>query len=157
ATLYHLVAGKPPFASESLPELITLHETAARPTVPRGSHPRTAIAAIDALVARMMAPRPEDRFADHDELLRAIEQASLQHTRPAGLWVRGIASLVDLVLVALVSTLASNLLLDGRDVYLGEILAVAFAYTTLAVGRWRTTIGKALFELEVVTAGDGRR
>ena len=56
ATLYHLVSGRPPFQADSVVELASMHATAARPPLPRGANPRTSIAAIDALVGRMMAP-----------------------------------------------------------------------------------------------------
>jgi hypothetical protein len=64
----------------------------------RAGQPRTAIAAIDTLCSRMMAPSPADRFASYDELIRAIELASVEHSRPAGLWARSIATLVDLTI-----------------------------------------------------------
>src|SRR5690242_2662949 len=62
ATLYHLVSGKPPFQAASVAELQTLHESAERPLLPRKSQARMHINALDALIAKMMAPRPEDRF-----------------------------------------------------------------------------------------------
>ena len=95
ATLYHLVSGQPPFVAETVDELVSMHATAARPHVPRKGHARTAIAAIDQLFARMMAPDPDDRFASYDELLRELELASTQHTRPAGVTVRSIATGID--------------------------------------------------------------
>ena len=36
----------------------------------------------------MMAPRADDRFASYDELIRALELTSVEHMRPAGIWVR---------------------------------------------------------------------
>jgi hypothetical protein len=157
ATLYHLVSGRPPFVADSVDQLITLHATAARPSVPRGANPRTMITAIDALIARMMAPDPKDRFGSYDELLRAIELASVELTRPAGFWVRSVASAVDLILVAIVLGLVAvgrELVgLGDGDIAMGRYgFAVAAIYGALAIRRWGTTAGKALLELEVVSA-----
>ncbi|HEY5948145.1 MAG TPA: protein kinase [Kofleriaceae bacterium] len=161
ATLFHLVSGRPPFLADSVDQLITLHATAARPSLPRAGNRRTMITAIDALIARMMAPNPADRFASYDELLRAIELASLQHTRPAGFWVRGIASLVDFILVMMALGILQGLrevTIGGNDDVSGRIaLPLAALYTMLALRRWGTTAGKALFELEVVSLATSQR
>ncbi len=156
ATLFHLVSGRPPFRADSPAELVTLHETAARPSVPRGANPRTAIAAIDALIGRMMAPRPDDRFASYDELLRAIEMASAEHTRPAGFWTRLMAAGFDSLVVGAVLTLfavAVTLLAneDTAEVTINALVFPALAtYHSIASRRWGTSIGKSLFEIEVV-------
>jgi eukaryotic-like serine/threonine-protein kinase len=161
ATLFHLVSGRPPFVADSVDQLLTMHETAARPSVPRGANPRTMITAIDALIARMMAPNPADRFASYDELLRAIELASVQHTRPAGLWVRGIALGVDFILCLIVLGVAQALRVliagSGSNGFGNFAPTVVAIYTTLAIGRWGTTAGKALFELEVVSVTTSQR
>jgi hypothetical protein len=163
ATLFHLVSGDPPFRADSAAALVTLHATAARPNVPRGANPRTAIAAIDALIARMMAPRPEDRFASYDELLRGIELASAEHTRPAGFWARWMAAGFDLLVVGLVLTLiavAVTLLSSARSAELTVgplVIPVLALYHVVATHRWGTTIGKTLFELEVVTIDTATR
>jgi hypothetical protein len=161
ATLYHLVAGKPPFEAATAAELATLHRTAERPGVPRIGHTRTAIAAIDALVARMMAPDPAERFATYDELLRALELASAAHTKPAGFWVRGMATATEAALVAIVLALVSALLeLLGAPAFdiTGKLfLPVMSVMQALSIGRWGTTPGKALFELEVAAVATGAR
>jgi serine/threonine-protein kinase len=164
ATLYHLVSGRPPFVAESVDELVTLHRSAPRPSVPRGKSPRTRVAAVDALVTRMMAPDPARRFASYDELLAAIDAVSIEHTKPAGFLVRTIATGVDLTLASFAVVLvrvavvavwrpAGDLRLNmGAYVfYLGALFA------TFAIGRWGTTPGKALFELEVVAFANGQR
>jgi eukaryotic-like serine/threonine-protein kinase len=161
ATLYHLVSGKPPFEAESVEQLVSLHATAARPSVPRG--PRRAlgaIRAIDALCTRMMAARPEDRFASYDDLLRAIDLASIAHTRPAGFWARNVARLLDLILISIVVALGESIiaLLAGGPLEDGPAWVVTFAlYDTIAVARWGKTIGKSLIELEVLDTATGTR
>ncbi len=162
ATLYHLVSGAPPFVADTVDQLLTLHATAARPSVPRGANPRTMITAIDALIARMMAPDPADRFASYDELLRAIELASVELARPAGFWVRGVATTVDLMLAVLVLVIVQGALelldLSSGDIAMSRIgFVVAALCAALAIGRWGTTAGKALLELEVISAATGGR
>jgi Protein kinase domain/RDD family len=153
ATLYHLISGKPPFQADSIDELLSMHATSVRPTVPRRGIPRTQIGAIDALISRMMAARPEDRFADYDELLRAIELASNAQTRPGGLWVRTIAMGIDFVIVTIAMALVFSLIgLFVDQAFHDE--AVQFTtfllYDAFAVARWGRTLGKGIFELEIV-------
>jgi uncharacterized RDD family membrane protein YckC len=153
ATLYHLISGKPPFQADSVDQLISMHATSARPAVPRKGIPRTQIGAVDALISRMMAAKPADRFADYDELLRAIELASAAQTRPGGLWARTFAMGIDFVVITLVMAAAFGIL--------GKIFAVDWydeaiqftgmlVYYTVFTARWGRTLGKAIFELEVV-------
>jgi uncharacterized RDD family membrane protein YckC len=168
ATLYHLIAGKPPFQSDSVDELLSAHATAARPGLPRRAAPRTRIGAIDALCAKMMAARPEDRFASYDDLLRAIELASLAHTRPAGFWARSLALAIDCLIMAVITGITTLAVYganrsssdgeqaNGIDVDL-SMFPLLLVYTTLATWRWGATAGKALFELEVVDMETGGR
>jgi hypothetical protein len=160
ATLYHLMSGRPPFQGDSMEQLLTQHATAPRPVLPSRLIRSTEITALDALIARMMAVRPQDRFATYDDLLRAIELISAEHTRPAGIWVRTMAAIIDLglsaMMVAILSVLATGE--DGGDSRILRFGCVfALVYRTIAVARWGTTAGKALFELEVVSVATARR
>jgi uncharacterized RDD family membrane protein YckC/predicted Ser/Thr protein kinase len=163
ATLFHLVAGRPPFEADGLEELRSKHATADRPALPRRSgQPRTTVAAIDALCSRMMAPAPTDRFASYDELIRAIELASVAHARPAGLWVRSMATLVDLLIAMLLAAalvLPLRLALTGHGGSLGSspIFMAYMVYAIALVARNGRTLGQGLFELEVVDVATGAR
>jgi serine/threonine-protein kinase len=168
ATLFHLVSGKPPFEADTLDGLLSKHSSAERPTLPRrAGTPRTTIAAIDALCGRMMAPSPADRFASYDELIRAIELASVEHMRPAGFWVRSMAGMVDLMIgglavgaVVLVGALLSYVV--GRGMRESGLLN-DFAFATYGLGlialiaRRGRTLGQSLFELEVIDTRTGER
>jgi len=159
ATLFHLASGHPPFQADSVDALVTLHASAARPTLPRRGQPRSQIGAIDKLCATMMAPRPEDRFGSYDELIRAIELASAVHTRPAGLLVRSIATLIDFGIVAVALGLL-YLLLDVLGIpqpAVPLLFPLVALYQAVAVQRWGRTLGKALFELEVVDVASAGR
>jgi WD40 repeat protein/serine/threonine protein kinase len=70
-TLYFLLTGRPPFAGESLTQLLLQHQMAqaapleqARPDV----HPVLA-----AVIGRLLAKRPEDRYQTPDEAALALE------------------------------------------------------------------------------------
>jgi len=158
ATLFQLVAGRPPYQAQTAAELRTMHESAERPSLPRGMVPRTQSTALDALIARMMAPRPEDRFESYDQLLHAIELASTQYTRPAGFWVRASALGIDMILVAIAATIGHLLVAGNGDYSMSRYgIPLAAALQVIGVGRWGSTIGSALFELEVVTVDTARR
>src|SRR5207248_56024 len=157
ATLYHVVSGKPPFQAATVDELVSLHRTANRPQLAKKGHTRTSVAAIDSLVARMMAPDPKHRFASYDELLRALELASVRHTRPAGIFVRSIATFIDLMIVTIVLTLAGALLTGNGGIAMPFVLPFLIALQTFALAARGTTPGKALFELEVVSIATGRK
>jgi predicted Ser/Thr protein kinase/uncharacterized RDD family membrane protein YckC len=166
ATLYHLVAGKPPFEADTLDALLSKHSSALRPSVPRrAGQARTTIAAIDALCSRMMAPAATERFASYDELIRAIELASVEHMRPAGFWVRSMAVLVDLFVAMLAAgAVAGAAYFTGlADWFTGEgnmgwlIFPVYIIGAILLIARRGRTPGQALFELEVIDVTTGQR
>jgi predicted Ser/Thr protein kinase len=160
ATLFHLVAGKPPFEADDLGVLLSKHASAERPALPRRSGtPRTTIAAIDALCSRMMATSPADRFASYDDLIRAIELASVEHMRPAGLAVRSMTTLVDLLIAsaatfAVLGLLALLVRRGGGD--WGGFVFVFYALIgTVSIARTGRTPGQWLFELEVINVATG--
>ena len=61
ATLYEIVTGKPPRQGNSRQELLELART-AQPAAPRRLSPRCP-RALEAVVLKAMAPRPQDRYA----------------------------------------------------------------------------------------------
>jgi uncharacterized RDD family membrane protein YckC len=158
ATLHHLVAGKPPFEGDSLDELVTRHREGPRPRLAEGRRAR-ALSAIDHVIARMMAKRPDDRFASYDELLDELDRVSPARTRVAGAWVRGLAALIDMLAIAL-ATLPAQLAADQLDRTINGNLAVALIaplYVMIALSRWGTTLGRWLLDLEVVAVPGLRR
>src|SRR6185295_68342 len=161
ATLFHLVSGRPPFEADSLDALLSKHSSAERPVVPRRSgQPRTTIAAIDALCARMMALKPDQRFASYDELIRAIELASTEHMRPAGLWVRMMAAFADLMITMTVTLVLCIpfFVIGANDHQFGLFLVLLYPiYRTVLIARTGRSLGLWLFELEVVDVETGNR
>ena len=162
ATLYHLVSGKPPFEAENSDALRTKHATAIRPAIVRHTgQPRAAVTAVERLCARMMAPEPADRFASYDELLRELDLTSVEHTRPAGVSVRTMAVLVDLVttlFIVGVGAVIVEAIGYGPNINIGPVLIFAFgAFTFVLLARYGRTAGQALFELEVTDVATGTR
>jgi hypothetical protein len=158
ATLYQLVSGKPPYQADTVAALVTLHESAARPAIPRGLVPRTQGSALDVLIAKMMAPNPADRFASYDELLRAIENVSAQYTRPGGFVARAIGKAIDLAAISIIVGVVLALVPTDERLPADTIGFTVFAITQfLLVGRFGSTLGYALFELEVASIESGRK
>jgi tRNA A-37 threonylcarbamoyl transferase component Bud32 len=72
--LYHLVAGQPPFAAEDEYEIFSQHvqKMPAPPSQVCGDVPP----ALDAIILRALAKRPDDRFASAQEMAKALLRAS---------------------------------------------------------------------------------
>ncbi|GAA1081763.1 serine/threonine-protein kinase [Tsukamurella spumae] len=76
--LYELLVGRPPFTANSISEMMR-HHLLSPPPRPSVDAPRQLPAALDAVVAKGMAKRPEDRYATCGSLARAAA-AALQGT-----------------------------------------------------------------------------
>jgi len=78
---YELLCGDPPFVSDNPFELVTKHSQ--EPIPPPSRKGGTLGPAGDALVTRLLAKSPTDRFADLEQALRALEelQTALQPRR----------------------------------------------------------------------------
>jgi hypothetical protein len=156
-TLFHLIAGRPPFEAATVAELVALHQAAQRPALPRDRRPRATIAAIDRLLARMFAADPRERFATYDDLVRALDQLSADHARPVGFWVRAVATGIDLVIAMSIVSIVQLFDPQLGAAYGSVLLPIAAAITTLAIAVRGTTPGKALFDLELFSPATGQR
>ncbi len=76
AILFELLEGRPPFIAPSSLAVLRLHESAPPPPLTREAPP-----AIATIVARCLAKRPEDRYAEPAALRDALESA-LDDVRP---------------------------------------------------------------------------
>jgi serine/threonine protein kinase len=70
-TFYHLLTGRPPFMSESVPALMGMH--VLEPPVPPEERVRRVPKALSDMVLRMLAKLPEERFQTMGEVIRALE------------------------------------------------------------------------------------
>lgn len=71
---YYLLTGSPPFPGGSVVERLSRHAREPAPDV-RAVRP-DASPALAAVLSRMLAKRPEDRYANYDDLLAALDAAS---------------------------------------------------------------------------------
>ena len=78
ATLFQMLAGRPPFAGETRDELLTQHCQA--PVPPLGRFNPAVSEGTMTVVARAMAKKPEDRYPDAAAMLRDLE--ALRHGTP---------------------------------------------------------------------------
>ncbi len=142
-TLYHLIAGQPPFFSQSPVAVMSMHVT-DRATRIRARSPQTP-ETVERLVDRMMAKEPSDRFDDYDQLLTALRATRPGVKRHIGFWKRGAAVGIDLALLGALGWLVGWL-----------ALPLAAAYFIVAHAAWGRTAGKWLLGLRV-TARDGEK
>lgn len=69
-TLFHLLAGKPPFAGISVPQKIVAHATAA---IPFAELPRAVPTELRAVIAKALAKVPEERFQTPAQFAEALK------------------------------------------------------------------------------------
>lgn len=73
ASLFHILAGKPPFLHQSVTETIKMRLTNPAPDL-RSVRPDVSRATSN-VVAKMLATKPADRFDSYDSLIDALQQA----------------------------------------------------------------------------------
>jgi uncharacterized RDD family membrane protein YckC/predicted Ser/Thr protein kinase len=142
ATFYHLVCGRPAFVADTPMAIVVQHCTKPPPPV-REVNP-TVPPRLAAVLERMLAKMPRDRYQDYDALLTDLEAARPRQATVAGFWARSIAWLLDLVPLVLLS-------LFGK---LGQLLFAA--YCIGCWWRWGATFGKWLLRLKVERADGGQ-
>ena len=159
ATLFYLLAGRPPFEDRSTTDLLTKVASQPAPSlrVVRPDLPRR----LTLIVARCLAKRPQDRFADYPALSAALTPFSSARLRHAPIVRRAVAGWIDSNLIAIPTVGLVRLL--GLEIYspahVGHALAgsaiaaaVTAAYYGVLEGQWGAGAGKALFGLRVVDA-----
>jgi serine/threonine protein kinase len=71
-SLYVMVTGRPPFHGETALEIMTRHAT--EPVVPPDLVVKDLPRGLSDIILKMLAKKPEDRYADAGELIKALEQ-----------------------------------------------------------------------------------
>jgi hypothetical protein len=71
-TLYVLLTGKPPFEGRTVHEVLSKHASA--PVIPPDAVAKRVPKALSALLERMLAKKPEERFPDMGAVIAALEQ-----------------------------------------------------------------------------------
>src|SRR4051812_36924737 len=159
ATLFYLLAGRPPFDDRNTTDLLT--KVASQPAPSLASLRPDLPRRLTHVVSRCLAKLPQERFADYAALAAALAPFSSARLRHAPIVQRALAGWIDSNLVALPTVGAVWLL--GLQVYSpshmgGALLAGAIAtammvlYYGLLEGHWGAAAGKAILGLRVVDA-----
>ena len=77
ATVYALLTGKPPFEGESVSATIKMLRN--NQPLPPGEYPQSIQKALESIVLRMLAKKPEHRFQTPTEMLQALTNMAAQH------------------------------------------------------------------------------
>ena len=141
--LYHMLCGRPPFTGPSPVGVISMHVTDKAPPV-RVVNPDVP-EVLARIVERMMAKEPAERFANYDELLAALESARAERRELSGFRTRGIALVIDAVLLTVVGYFAAL-----------WVIPVALAYFVLCHHFLGQTAGKWLLGIRVENPAGGR-
>ena len=148
--LYALICGRPPFLAEASGDLIAAH-ILSEPPAPRTVSPEIP-EPVEEVLLRLMAKRPDDRYASMAEVVAALEGASAG-TLPAGLGRRASA----------VRPVASGDLLptvdDGpkQPTTLGSAAQQSTSLPTGGRGRRRSAIGVLVSAAAVAALAIGVR
>lgn len=157
-TLYFLLTGRTPFAGDNVVRLLaTVLERAPespaklRPEIPDG---------LAEIVLRCLEKQPGKRYKDYDGIRQALFPFSSTAPKPAPLFVRFRACVVDtlvcqLVLTGLVSLLARHAPAPSRSLQIALNLTtsvlIPVIYLAVQEGLWGRTLGKLLFRVRVVS------
>ena len=82
AVLYHLIAGHPPF--EAVAQSVLIAQICALPPAPLVGERAGVDAALDAVVQRALAKRPQDRYPDWDAFAKALSALVTERRVPVG-------------------------------------------------------------------------
>ncbi len=142
-TLFHMLTGRPPFSGDSPVGIITMHVT-DRPPALRDLNPAVP-QVVARIVERMLAKKPDDRYADYDELIAALEAARAPRRELGGMGARAAALAIDAGLLLVASYFARWL-----------IIPIAFIYFVLCHKLLGQTPGKWLLGVRVEAMSGGR-
>jgi uncharacterized RDD family membrane protein YckC/tRNA A-37 threonylcarbamoyl transferase component Bud32 len=142
-SLFHMLCGQPPFNGPSPVGIISMHVTDRAPAL-RDLNPQVP-QAVTRIVERMMAKKPDDRYADYDELIVALEAARAPRRELGGMGARGIALGIDVVLL-LVAAYFLQL----------WVVPAALVYWILCHRLFGQTPGKWLLGIRVESVSGGR-
>ncbi len=161
-TLFELTFGKLPysFGSRSVEERLKAHQF--RPVEFPAVWPESVPAGFRAILERLLAKNRNDRYQSYDELIDDLEEVKPLSMPSAGLLPRGLAWLVDIfclflmtVILFLPVRLGPIVEFLGEQTLLNWIIHLAAAVGVPAIAivyQWSrgTTPGKRLFQLRVV-------
>jgi serine/threonine protein kinase len=163
ATLFELLTGRPPFAAADLVSVVMA--VANDPPPAPYTFNRTIPKGLSAVVVRCLAKKPEQRFADYQQLAEALEPFASTTPTAATLGRRFLAGTIDLAIVStpLMALSMGQLIADGTDsaalripgTRLAEFVTMLL-YFSFFESIWGATPGKALCGLVVISASGQR-
>ena len=146
ASLFHLIAGQPPFEGDTPVGTIVQQITTPPPKL-SDITPEVPHRVCD-IVTRCLHKDPNKRYQTYDEVLHAIDEAIPRKLVSAGIYARFSAIIFDLLVVAAICALP----------FLGNLARVVSytAYFVLTESLFGWTPGKKMLKL-AVRKWDGRR
>ncbi|MGI8906787.1 MAG: serine/threonine-protein kinase [Candidatus Sumerlaeaceae bacterium] len=152
ATFYYLLTGHPPFHANDVRTLLRKHLDEPRPD-PCASAPEL-LPDLAALVQRMMAVNPEDRYPDFQTLFRELEDLEIRHgfiESRSSFLAEGLMNIGE----RSVRNLWSNLALFAMVGVTYTVTAIAIGVTLKRLGKeswldWSGNIGATLMFLAFV-------
>lgn len=161
ATLFTLLAGKPPLGGRNAVEIVAAalenrptQLSDERPDIPTG---------LANVVARCLAKKPQQRYADYAALHRALLPFGSTRAEPAPMGARLVAGFLDIAVCGILPAVAIHAFagfdIDDRVLFLERSAPQIFAwaglalisviYSTVFEGIWGAGLGKALMGLRV--------
>ncbi|MEO8351969.1 MAG: protein kinase, partial [Chthoniobacteraceae bacterium] len=160
-TLYYLLTGKTPFHAENVVQLLAtvLDKPAPSPRTVRPDIPEP----LARIILRCLAKQAGERFANYDELLRALLPFNSTAPTPATLGLRFLAGAIDRLALSIVgfaiplmffadwmTAVSTATQLSPRVLWLTTaMVAFRFIYFAIPEGLWGASLGKAIAGLRV--------
>lgn len=145
-TFYELLTGQVPFQADSLEDMARMHRSAPRPQIAADVAPWR----LRQLILEMMDPDPERRPRGYELLLARLESVRPKPRVAGGLVPRGVALVVDLLLVAPLGQIAAAALSWSQQAATQIWLFLFGVYYVVAHRLWGKTLGKRLIGLHIV-------
>lgn len=164
ATLYHLVAGVPPYQAENPVDVLVQHASSPIPHLPDSL--QTYPPFLTEVLSRMMAKDPKDRYASYTDLIRDLESLVRVPTVYARFGRRANATMIDFILLLLGQVILGFLFhaitgVDLLEIYSDEgksatplasaafVFALGTIYYVESQRRCGQTIGRRAMKIEL--------
>jgi uncharacterized RDD family membrane protein YckC len=145
-TFFELLTRRVPFKAENFDAIADLHRTAPRPQIADPVAPWR----LRELITEMMDPDPQRRPASYDVLLARLLSLRPKPRVAGGLFARGVALAIDLMLFAPVGQVVAAALGWSQQAATQLWLLSYGSYYVIAHRLWGKTLGKRLLGLQLV-------
>jgi uncharacterized RDD family membrane protein YckC len=145
-TFYELLTGRVPFKADNLDAMAELHRTAPRPPIANPVAPWR----LRQLIVEMMDSDAQRRPASYDVLLHRLESLRPKPRVAGGLFPRGVALAIDLMIFAPIGQIVAAALSWSQQAATQVWLLVFGSYYVITHRLWGKTLGKRLLGLQVV-------